>query len=632
MEHPSHEHPLILNEKYIAKEGDACRGCGEQILSCKSFVYSCNSITGTDISGTDSDTDISVDDISCARFLLHKNCAELPPTFQNPNNPKELFLLMFYFTNRVLFSLSKYNMALKIQCDICDVQIPWRPKKFYYFNKNYDCCICIGCVVFQTQTPLEDPKSLHPSHNQHLLSLIQIPSSFKCYACKVDDHIRDMSYKCTRCQFWIHKSCADAPMSFNSQFHDKHPLVLSFSLPLLYHKFGQFCGVCSKKLSRLAWIYYCRYCRFFAHFQCARSNHLVSPCEKESDDDNVLQFPVADELSANLIYEKFVKAMIIQISSNVNSNLISESVINHWTHKEHHLQLINSTGELKLQQDDDGKLLLCDGCVLPIGNDQFYGCVSCKYFLHKSCAELPKEINHLLLGSIIADKRREPYKLFRCTACHNMCNGIFFNIFTFPRHIGCMAMPKMIKHEAHRHMLKHDQLGYGPFKSCKACGRFFSVGRVIATHQCEECEYHICGSCIMRPRVAKHPWDIHPLRLIYEPGMVDDHEHDFNCEFCSEDIDTNGWFYHCSDCDLSFHLQCFDRSSYRDYSRVKFGATDIIIDKLHPHSLTFVLNKKSRSCERCHRNQLGEPVLQCSSPCKSIFCTDCIQDDSSDRD
>ena len=147
-----------------------------------------------------------------------------------------------------------------------------------------------------------------------------------------------------------------------------------------------------------------------------------------------------------------------------------------------------------------------------------------------------------------------------------MGNGIFFNIFTCPCHIGCMALPKMIKHEAHRHMLKHDRLDYGTYKSCKACRRFISVGRVLASHQCKECEYHICGSCIMRPRVAKHPWDIHPLRLIYEPGMVDDHEHDFNCEFCSEDIDTNAWFYHCSDCDLSFHLQCFQRSSYHRYS------------------------------------------------------------------
>ena len=129
----------------------------------------------------------------------------------------------------------------------------------------------------------------------------------------------------------------------------------------------------------------------------------------------------------------------------------------------------------------------------------------------------------------------------------------------------------------------------------------------------------------MKPRIAKHPWDLHPLRLIYEPGMVNDHEHDFNCEFCSNDIDTNLWFYHCSNCDLSLHLRgCFDRSSYRQYSKIKFGATNII-DKLHPHSLTFVLNKKFRNCEKCHKNQLGEPVLECASPCKSIFCHSCIE-------
>ncbi|XP_017226220.1 uncharacterized protein LOC108202347 [Daucus carota subsp. sativus] len=468
MEHPSHRHPLILNERYIAREGDVCRGCGEQILSCKSFVYSCSGITGTDISDTNR---------SCAKFLLHKNCAELPLSFQNPNKLKELFLLCFDFSNPNVQEHFLYGGAI-LECDICDIEIPWSRDQFFYYNEETDSCICVGCVVFQTHMPLEDPKSLHPSHNQHLLSLIQNPSSFKCHACNVDDNIKDMSYKCTRCQFWIHKSCADAPMSFHFQFHDKHPLILSFSLPLLYHKFRQFCGVCSKKLSRLAWIYYCRYCRFFAHFQCARSSHSVSPCEKETDDDNVVQLPVADELSANLMCEKFVKAMVIEISSNVNNNFILGSVINHWTHQEHHLQLINNTRELKIQQeqDDDEKLLLCDGCVQPIGNDQFYGCVSCKYFLHRSCAELPREMNHLILGYIIANKRREPYKLNCCTACNIMGNGIFFNIFTCPCHIGCMALPKMIKHEAHRHMLKHDRLDYEACRSCKACRRFISVG------------------------------------------------------------------------------------------------------------------------------------------------------------
>lgn len=146
------------------------------------------------------------------------------------------------------------------------------------------------------------------------------------------------------------------------------------------------------------------------------------------------------------------------------------------------------------------------------------------------------------------------------------------------------------------------------------------------SHNCEQCDYHICTTCIMKTRVVNHPWDRHPLGLIYEPSMVMNHEHDFSCEFCSKDINPNYWFYHCSDCDLSFHLfGCLEKSSYRRYSNVKFGATDIVLDKLHPHSLTLVLNKKFRRCKNCHQNQLGEPVLECVAPCKVIFCRSCIE-------
>ena len=155
-------------------------------------------------------------------------------------------------------------------------------------------------------------------------------------------------------------------------------------------------------------------------------------------------------------------------------------------------------------------------------------------------------------------------------------------------------------------------------KLCKGCGRYIRATLL-------ECDYYLCGSCVMKPRVVKHPWDPHPLCLIYEPGMVIDHEHDFNCEFCSEDIDSNFWFYHCGTCDLSFHLKCFEKSSYLHYSNVKFGATSITIDKIHQHNLKFVLNKKFRKCEKCQKNQLGEPVLECAGECRSIFCISCAE-------
>lgn len=108
--------------------------------------------------------------------------------------------------------------------------------------------------------------------------------------------------------------------------------------------------------------------------------------------------------------------------------------------------------------------------------------------------------------------------------------------------------------------------------------------------------------------------------LLFILELVMNHEHGFHCEFCSKEIDTNFWFYHCDDCDLSFHLRCCDNLCYLNYSHIKFGGT--IMDKLHHHSLTYVLNEKFRHCGECNSGIIGEPVLE-FAPCKTIFCWFC---------
>ncbi|KAK1362112.1 hypothetical protein POM88_046586 [Heracleum sosnowskyi] len=323
---------------------------------------------------------------------------------------------------------------------------------------------------------------------------------------------------------------------------------------------------------------------FFSFFKCARSSQR-SCTENEIYDPDILHLRVADELSGYLLGEQFVKAMSM-VNNNGTSVFNSTNTIEHWAHPEHCLQLINGNNH----KDDDEISFLCDGCVKPIRTDndhQFYSCVLCKFFLHKFCAKFPKEIKHHISPGLFA--------------AGNHTNFIIVMVVEF----GAMVV------------FVGNKDTY-----CKTCEREITYE---ICHKCKKCDYHICGACVMRASVVKHPWDPHPLYLIYEPGMVmNDHEHEFSCEFCSEDIDTNYWFYHCSDCDLSFHLhRCFEKSTYSEYSNVKFGATDIVIDQLHPHSLTFVLNKKVRRCEKCHRDQLGEPVLECVEPCKIIFCRGC---------
>ncbi|KAK1399737.1 hypothetical protein POM88_009600 [Heracleum sosnowskyi] len=327
-----------------------------------------------------------------------------------------------------------------------------------------------------------------------------------------------------------------------------------------------------------------------------------------------------DESSVNLLLEQFVKAFSTPNHKYDNSIYSATKGNKHWTHDEHDLQLI-TVNELNDRKDDDETSLLCDGCVKPIrtDGDLLFGCVPCQYFLHKMCAESPKEITHHLWpgDTLHAGKHNEQYKSFYCEACGGFCNGIFFCDFQDRKtDIGCVVLPKIIKHEAHPHQLSQVKTGH----ECKACGSDF-IGYL--QYQCKKyCDnFYICVKCIMQPKTVKHRWDPHPLRLIYESGMVSDHEHDFNCEYCSRDIDTNLWFYHCSDCDLSFHIgSCFEFSSSLRYSKMKFGATNIVIDQLHPHSLTLAKNRKVRNCKSCDKKvSLGCPVLECA-PCKTIFC------------
>ncbi|KAK1396653.1 hypothetical protein POM88_006516 [Heracleum sosnowskyi] len=490
-----HEHSLILNEHYIAREGDVCSGCNEQIFSCKSFVYSCSRSS----TGSTSSANTGGVDESCFDFLMHKTCAELPSSIKNPTHQKELLFLRF------------------------------------------------------------EP-------------------------------------------------------------------IQSFYSALLYGRRPN-CYICGIKWRG-----------FFAHFQCARSSPMSSSDENEKCDYDLVHLPAPDESSVNLLREQLIKDRGNINNDYSNGNLSTTNGIEHWTHGEHHLQLI-TIDEFNDQKgdDDDEMLLVCESCVKPIrtDGDLFFACVSCKYYLHKVCAEFPREIEHHILPhkKLLATKLSAPYNCFYCDGCDVTCNGIFFSRFglsdpfgnlfdpivrDFRLHIGCTTLPKMLKHEAHSHKL--NQVYSGVYdRNCKACGL-----RIEFKHGCKECDYYVCHGCIMKPRRVKHPWDPHPLNLIYEPGLAMDHEHDFNCEFCSEDIDANLWFYHCSICDLSFHLdKCFERSCYREYSNVKFGASNIIIDKIHDHGLTFVLSKKVRSCKICNEKQLGKPVLECAAPCKAIFCIRC---------
>lgn len=213
MDHFSHEHPLILNADYIAGEGDVCNACNEEIVSCKSFVFSCSRSIIMDIPSSDLDE-------KCIQFLLHKTCAELPRRIENP---EEFFVLHINPRKTKRSGQNVYMYTEFNHCDMCLIKMPW-----YYCSDSSEFFMCLKCAMSQVDS-LRNHKFKHPAHSQHPLALIQRPSSFKCDACNVKNNTEDMSYKCIDCPFWMHKSCADE-LNTNFWFYHCNDCDLSFHL------------------------------------------------------------------------------------------------------------------------------------------------------------------------------------------------------------------------------------------------------------------------------------------------------------------------------------------------------------------------------------------------------------------
>lgn len=214
---------------------------------------------------------------------------------------------------------------------------------------------------------------------------------------------------------------------------------------------------------------------------------------------------------------------------------------------------------------------------------------------------------------------------FHCSGCKFTCNGIRMVVENGGAQldIGCASLPQKIKHEAHHHSLT--QIVGQPGDECTGCCQDVDYSETI--FGCNTCKVYLHGRCALKPYKIGNPWDPHPLTLTMNFDMIEDHPHDFNCEFCSQDIDTNAWFYHCSDCDISIHIYCIDL--FGRHSHIKFGNTSIYVDQqLHEHGLTLVLNKKKRCCRRCGIQFYTSPVytapvLECRL-CNFILCISCV--------
>ncbi|XP_074348381.1 uncharacterized protein LOC141687116 [Apium graveolens] len=604
VKHFFHEHELKLNDAEAVSKDVECAVCRQPVNKLIDAFYSCNTSL---IDGSSSSV--------CVGFFMHKSCSELPLTFTHPMFPQHPLSLLEFRRKKNQFYV----------CSACHCG----SQGFFYGIHNMDFFVCLKCVKSELRS-LEGRTRRHPGHN-HALTLVQKPALFLCDACNTT--ATDLAYICTQCCFYIHKSCANLPITYQSKFHKEHTLILDYSLPQEYRKFYWLCGICGKFINHSYWVYYCANCRFFAHVKCASSTEMLRVSdddEADSGESNLMHFPAPDEISLHKMMQQCIMTKATDALRHKSATTAKPlSYMKHWAHK-HQLALRNRNAKTLTpdlnQKLEESELLTCDGCTKPIlVNDIFYECNSCNFFLHRSCAQFPEKMKHHLAGYmdvILLSQEVNELAFLACQGCLVLGNGIFLLNETACFDIRCASLPRKIKHEGHRHPL--NQLKYPADNFCQACWLYHhkTEKQEDIMYGCEKCGYYIHILCALRPHLVKHRWDPHPLYLILFVQNVADHPHDFDCEFCSKLINPNSWFYHCNVCDLSFHTACID--PYYGLSNMKFGATNIHGNShTHQHGLTVVLNKKMRKCKICGKDAFNTLVLECS-PCKYLVHGDCF--------
>ncbi|XP_074341265.1 uncharacterized protein LOC141678779 isoform X2 [Apium graveolens] len=336
------------------------------------------------------------------------------------------------------------------------------------------------------------------------------------------------------------------------------------------------------------------------------------------DDPRLVHFPVSD--NKPLVLYQLIQKIAENFSSSTDKKSGKAEKISHCRNG-HSLILFDDFHSKDVVEIESSERMICDGCVQPIQSppDSFYGCLDCNFFLHTICAtELPREFQHASHPQhklVRCDDIRKPNIFFNCEFCDNTCNGMFYRCDSCKIYIDlvCTAMPTQIKHDAHKHKLEYSE---HKFPYCDGC-EWYSTG----AFRCKICDYKIDARCVRKPGRIMHRWDEHQLCLMYP--RVKGHPHDFNCEFCSKDINPNKWFYHCRKCDTSFHADCLDQCRFPN---IKFGAI-VQYPDLHQHSLKISVVERIYTCGICgvYRNpRLRGPILACVS-CKFSVCNYCTR-------
>ncbi|KAG8490281.1 hypothetical protein CXB51_016008 [Gossypium anomalum] len=144
-------------------------------------------------------------------------------------------------------------------------------------------------------------------------------------------------------------------------------------------------------------------------------------------------------------------------------------------------------------------------------------CLNAPFFLHKTCAELPRIKQHWF-------RQGNAILLFKgfleCNFCDQRFSGFFYHIGGWEMCLRCAKVADIIECEGHQHFLFID---FKYREKCNGCGKRCCNGAFRGG----KCRFALDFGCLTLPHSTLHKIDEHKLKLTY-----DDDKEQIYCDIC----------------------------------------------------------------------------------------------------
>lgn len=199
---------------------------------------------------------------------------------------------------------------------------------------------------------------------------------------------------------------------------------------------------------------------------------------------------------------------------------------------------------------NDGESMNSSGCQNRVTSSN-YSCKQCNQFiLHKSCVELPLELQHRLHPKHRLTLLKQVPRPCKCDSCSRYLRGFayHFDHCNFNLDTKRASLPLAIDVESHEHSLNLLQKSVS--FTCDACGKEVKG----MSYLCATCPFMVDLVCASLPLTIKHRHHQNPLNLT---NLFQGNDSDCQiCYLCIKKIDVHHKVYYCSRCHFVCLLPC----------------------------------------------------------------------------